>query len=307
MPCWPKRGPNRLLSPRTVEALAPAKINLALHVTGQRPDGYHLIDSIVVFVGVGDRLVAHSADETVLHVDGPLSAGVPLGPENLVLRAAALFDPPVTAALHLTKTLPAAAGIGGGSSDAAACLRLLAELGGRALPGPDAALRLGADLPACLAGYPLRMTGIGERIAPLAPLPPLWSVLVNPRVAVDTGVVYRGLVRRDGSGVTPQPTQGDADATFDWLRGLRNDLQQPACAIAPVIGDVIAMLDACDGCALARMSGSGATCFGLFTDPNAAAHAVDRIAQAQPDWWCVAAPVLDGSDVSGGQATRATT
>lgn len=293
-----------MLSPRTVEARAPAKINLALHVTGRRDDGYHLIDSIVVFVRTGDRLVARLADETTLHVDGPLSDGVPTGPENLVLRAAALFDPPVHAALHLTKTLPAAAGIGGGSSDAAACLRLLAELGGRTLPGPDAVLRLGADLPACLAARPLRMTGIGERIVPLAPLPPVWAVLVNPRVAVDTGAVYRALQRRDGSGVTPQPAGGDADATFDWLRGLRNDLQPPACAIAPVIGDVISLLAACDGCGIARMSGSGATCFGLFADPDAARRAADRIAQAAPDWWCVAAPVL-GDPVD--QAIRATT
>lgn len=307
MPCWPKKGPIRLPSPRTVEALAPAKINLALHVTGRRDDGYHLIDSIVVFVGVGDRLVARAADGTTLHVDGPLSAGVPTGPENLVLRAAGLFDPPVTAHVRLTKYLPAAAGIGGGSSDAAACLRLLADLGGRTLPDPEALLRLGADLPACLAGYPLRMTGIGERIAPLAALPPLWAVLVNPRVAVDTGVVYRGLLRRDGSGVTPQPAGGDADATFDWLRGLRNDLQPPACAIAPVIGDVIALLSACDGCGLARMSGSGATCFGLFADRRSASCAADRIARTNSEWWCVAAPILGGSDVCAGQAIRATT
>ena len=304
-------------SPRTVEALAPAKINLALHVTGQRADGYHLIDSIVVFVGVGDRLAARAAPSTTLRIDGPLAEGVPTGPDNLVLRAAALFDPPVHADLHLTKTLPAAAGIGGGSSDAATCLRLLAALGGRPLPEPTAVLGLGADLPACLAGHPLRMTGIGERIAPLAPLPPLWAVLANPRVAVDTGAVYRGLSRRDGTGVSPQPARGDARATLDWLRGLRNDLQRPACAIAPVIDDVLALLAGCDGCDLARMSGSGATCFGLFTDPDAARRAADHIARAQPGWWCAAAPVLNGPLLDGpvpersretaGQAIRATT
>ncbi len=310
--CWTKKGPNRLLSPRTVEGFAPAKINLALHVTGRRADGYHLIDSIVVFVGVGDRLVARAAPSTTLRIDGPLAEGVPTGPENLVLRAAALFDPPVHADLHLTKTLPAAAGIGGGSSDAAACLRLLADLGGRPMPGPDAVLRLGADLPACLAARPLRMTGIGDRIAPLGSLPRLWAVLVNPRIAVNTGAVYGALARRDGSGVMPQPDTDDAGATLDWLRGLRNDLQPPACAMAPVIDDLIAMLAACDGCALARMSGSGATCFGLFTDPVAAECAAHAIALAHPAWWCVAAPVLDGPVPDGpharaGQAMRATT
>jgi 4-diphosphocytidyl-2-C-methyl-D-erythritol kinase len=291
-----------LLSPRTVEALAPAKINLALHVTGRRDDDYHLIDSIVVFVGAGDRLVARAAPDMTLRVDGPMAAGVPTGSDNLVLRAAALYDPPVGAALDLTKTLPAAAGIGGGSSDAAACLRLLAEIGGRALPGDDEILTLGADVPACLAGYPLRMMGIGEVIVPLAPLPPLWAVLVNPGVAVDTGAVYRGLARRDGSGVAPQPEGGDIGTTVEWLRALRNDLQEPALALAPVIRDVLVELDRCEGCALSRMSGSGATCFGLFTTVEAADRAADRIGATQPDWWCVAAPIL-----SEPQAIRATT
>jgi len=288
-----------LLSPRTVEAFAPAKINLALHVTGQRSDGYHLIDSIVVFAGAGDRLSARPAPVTTLRIDGALAAGVPTGPENLVLRAAGLFDPPVTATLHLTKNLPAAAGIGGGSSDAAACLRLLADLGGRALPDMRAVLSLGADLPACLAGHPLRMTGIGDEIAPLAPLPPLWAVLVNPGVAVDTGAVYRGLTRRDGCGIPPQPA---AAGVLDWLRGLRNDLHPPAQALAPVIGDALAALGGCDGCALARMSGSGATCFGLFTEADAAALAAARIGADRPGWWCVPAPVLTAP-----QAIRATT
>lgn len=302
MSCSTKKGLRRLLSPRTVEARAPAKINLALHVTGRRDDGYHLIESIVVFVGTGDRLVARRSPVTTLRVDGPLAHGVPTGPENLVLRAAALFDPPVTASLQLTKMLPAAAGIGGGSSDAAACLRLLAELGGRALPDPDAVLGLGADLPACLAGYPLRMTGIGERLTRLSPLPPLWALLVNPGVAVDTGAVYRGLLRRDGSGLTPQPEGADPMTTLDWLRGLRNDLQPSALALAPVIGDVLEVLAGCDGCAIARMSGSGATCFGLFMDGDAALRASRVVHAAHPGWWCAAAPVL-----SEPQAIRATT
>jgi 4-diphosphocytidyl-2-C-methyl-D-erythritol kinase len=302
MSCSKKKGPTRLLSPRTVEALAPAKINLALHVTGKRADGYHLIDSLVVFVGHGDTLRARPADATGLRIDGPMAEGVPDGAENLVLRAAALFDPPVAAALDLFKRLPAAAGIGGGSSDAAACLRLLSDIGGRALPEPEAVLSLGADLPACLAGHPLRMQGIGERITPLAPLPPLWAVLVNPRVAVDTGAVYRGLARWDGSCITPQPDHRDAEAVFGWLRELRNDLEPPAREIAPVIGDVIGRLEDCAGCKLARMSGSGGTCFGLFTDGCGANNAAAAIATDRPDWWCVSAPVLTSP-----QAIRATT
>lgn len=193
----------------------------------------------------------------------------------------------------LEKHLPAAAGIGGGSADAAGCLLALARLADRPLPDPAAILTLGADVPVCLAGRPVRMRGIGDRIAPLPPLPPLWIVLVNPGVAVSTPAVFRALAHPDNP---PQPEdfpQGaGATEVIGWLTRQRNDLEAPARTLAPVIGDVLAALSATGGCALARMSGSGATCFGLYLTAGAAVAARATLAQANRGWWCAAAPIL---------------
>ncbi len=279
-------------SPRTVEVFAPAKVNLTLHVTGRRPDGYHLLDSLVVFAGVGDRIIA-TAGDAGLRVTGPRGEGVPHGPENLVARAAALFDPPVAAGLTLDKHLPAASGIGGGSADAAATLAALAALAGRPLPGAEAVLRLGADVPVCLAGRPARMQGIGGELSPVPALPPAWLVLVNPGVAVPTPEVFRRLARRDNPPMPdPLPHWHDTADLARWLARQRNDLEAPAQAIAPVIGTVLARLAATPGCALARMSGSGATCFGLYANEAAARQAAAPIAAENPGWWLAAAPVL---------------
>ncbi len=180
----------------TAEAFAPAKINLTLHVTGQRADGYHLLDSLVVFADVGDRVTVAPAARASLTVTGPFAANVPRGDENLVLRAAALAGaPPLSIALH--KTLPAASGIGGGSSDAAATLRAVSELAGAALPGDAAAL--GADVPVCLLARACRMSGIGDILVPLADLPPLYLVFANPGVAVSTAEVFAALTCKDGT------------------------------------------------------------------------------------------------------------
>ena len=273
------------------EVFAPAKINLALHVTGRRDDGYHLLDSLVVFAAVGDVLRLAASDELRLAVTGPCGAGVPAGPENLVLRAAALFGAGHGAAIALEKHLPHAAGIGGGSADAAAALRGLSRLWSLPLPPGRAVLSLGADVPVCLAGHPARMRGIGEVLDPVPTLPALWAVLVNPGVAVPTGAVFAGLARHDNPPMSA-PDWHDADGFLTWLAAQRNDLEPPARAIAPVIGAALDRLALAPGCALARMSGSGATCFGLFRAQDDAQAAADAIAAEHPEWWSVSAALL---------------
>ncbi|MFN6979111.1 MAG: 4-(cytidine 5'-diphospho)-2-C-methyl-D-erythritol kinase [Gemmobacter sp.] len=265
---------------------APAKVNLALHVTGRRSDGYHLLDSLAAFADIGDRVSAVPAPVATLTVTGPEAAGVPTGADNLVLRAAAAFGAARGAAITLDKHLPAASGIGGGSADAAAALRVLAALHGAALPGPAAVLALGADVPLCLAGVTARMGGIGEVLSPCPPLPPVWAVLANPRMSVRTPAVFAALDCRDNPAMSPDlPRWRDAAALSAWLRGMRNDLEPPARAVCPAIGGVLAALAALPGALLARMSGSGATCFALFGAPQAAATAAAALAAAHPGWW----------------------
>lgn len=276
---------------RTAEAFAPAKINLTLHVTGRRPDGYHLLDSLVVFAGIGDRVTARPADRLILDVTGPMAAGVPVDGTNLVLRAAAAMG--VTGArITLEKHLPAAAGIGGGSSDAAAAMRALARLTGRGAP-VDGGLSLGADLPVCLTARPARMAGIGDVVTPLDGLPALWAVLVNPRSAVPTGAVFAALERSDNAPMPADlPRFADAASLAGWLAGQRNDLEPPARAILPAIGSVLSAIGATRGCLLVRMSGSGATCFGLYAHASEAEAAAASLAAAHRDWWIAAAPIL---------------
>lgn len=261
--------------------LAPAKVNLTLHVTGQRADGYHLLDSLVVFADLGDRLVLRRADQPALRVTGPMAAGVPSGPDNLVLRAARAMG--VDLEIGLEKHLPSAAGIGGGSSDAAAVLRgAVALVPGLALPD-DAGLSLGADVPVCLMARAARMRGIGEDVVPVDGLPLLHAVLVNPGVGVSTAVIFRSLSRKDNAAMPDVlPRWADVDDLAAWLAGQRNDMQA-AVAAAPVVGEVIAAIGATAGCKLARMSGSGATCFGLYADAAAAARAAEAL--ARPGWW----------------------
>ncbi len=266
---------------------APAKVNLALHVTGQRGDGYHLLDSLVVFAGTGDRVAV--APGTGLAITGPGAASLPVADDNLCLAAARAMGGGVR--ITLDKHLPVASGIGGGSADAAATLRAMARLG-RPLPGPEAILTLGADVPICLTGRPARMTGVGERVHPVT-LPPFWLVLANPRVAVSTPAVFRALARKDNPPLPPLPALPDAGALAGYLATTRNDLEPPAMAMAPVIAEARAALAAASGCFLARMSGSGATVFGLFATEAAARAAASGLARARADWWVVAAPSLD--------------
>lgn len=270
-PTDPKGGPLR--------AFAPAKVNLTLHVTGQRADGYHLLDSLVVFADLGDHLTLTPGPELSLNVTGPFAEGVPGDDRNLVWRAAVLAG--WTGAIHLDKHLPHGGGIGGGSSDAAAILR---ALGAR----HDASI-LGADVPVCLAAKATRMSGIGEQLAPVAQAPQWAAVLVNPGVHVPTPQVFKALQDKTQAPMTDPPAGGIGDLPWlDWLRQQRNDLEAPAIALCPVIQQVKEALSACAGAALVRMSGSGSTCFALFDSHPSAATAAARISTAHPGWWCVA-------------------
>ncbi|WP_174503715.1 4-(cytidine 5'-diphospho)-2-C-methyl-D-erythritol kinase [Acidiphilium sp. C61] len=264
-----------------------AKVNLHLHVTGRRDDGYHLLDSLVVFPPVGDELAIEPAASLSLAVDGPFAAALSGEDDNLVLRAATRFAAHAgrapEAAFRLTKSLPVASGIGGGSADAAAALRLLAARWQAPIPA-DLALGLGADVPVCLARRPARMSGIGEILAPAPALPPFGLLLVNPGVAVPTPAIFRA---RTGGfsppAVLPARWPTAARMATDLAR-LGNDLQSAAITLAPIIAEALAAIAVSESCLLARMSGSGATCFGLFPDAEAARRAAARLRRA--DWWC---------------------
>jgi 4-diphosphocytidyl-2-C-methyl-D-erythritol kinase len=271
-----------------VREFAPAKINLYLHLVGRRCDGYHLLDSLVVFGGAGDWLSVSPADDLSLTVAGPFATGLASEADNLVLRAARGLADVVgirpTGALALEKNLPVASGIGGGSADAAATLRLLCRLWGVAPDLDRLARALGADVPVCLAGRPAVMSGIGEVLAPAPPLPMAGLVLVNSGVAVSTPAVFRA--RSDGfSEPVRLPGNGweKLEGLVDCLSEARNDLEAPARSLAPAIGDALGVLAAVPGCLLARMSGSGGTCFGLFASVQAAREAADGI--RLDGWW----------------------
>lgn len=268
---------------------ARAKVNLYLHVVGRRADGYHLLDSLAVFPGAADRLSAAPADALTLEVAGPNAAGLETGPDNLVLQAARALASATGveagARLVLDKRLPVASGIGGGSADAAAALRLLARLWDVHLPAERLqviAQGLGADVPVCLESRPARMGGIGERLQPAPSLPGCGMTLLNPGAAVATPDVFRA---RGGafSGVPVLPDAWpDAAAMAADLAQMRNDLEAPAMTLCPAVAAVLEWLRAQPGCLLARMSGSGATCFGLFAEAEAAAAAAVR---APGSWW----------------------
>ncbi|MFC3613093.1 4-(cytidine 5'-diphospho)-2-C-methyl-D-erythritol kinase [Lutimaribacter marinistellae] len=275
------------------KGFAPAKINLTLHVTGRRPDGYHLLDSLVAFASIGDTVSARVADKLSLSVSGPMAAGVPEDSSNLVWRAAEWLGGLRGAVLELEKHLPAASGIGGGSSDAAAAIRLLSELWTVDLPSASETASLGADLPVCLDPRPRRMQGVGERLSDPLVLPPTEIVLVNPGVQVETPAVFRVLDRADNDAMPDDlPAWADETALAEWLHTQRNDLQVPACNLRPEIGEVLTELDLMAPL-IARMSGSGATCFALFPDGSGAAEtACDKLSRAHPEWWCRAGRLL---------------
>jgi 4-diphosphocytidyl-2-C-methyl-D-erythritol kinase len=282
---------------------APAKINLTLHILsrrqilGRRDDGYHAIESLVAFTGGGDALSLEPGRELSLDVLGPTASAAGASDDNLVLRAARHLAERVEGlrlgAFHLTKALPVAAGIGGGSSDAAAALRLLARANDLALDDERlaaSASATGADVPVCLAPTARMMRGVGEILGEPLRLPPLPTVLINPGVPVETRAVFARLGLAPGEtlerGAHPPITPDmSADSLWSALAKGRNDLEDAACVLAPVIVDALAVLGAAKGCRLARMSGSGATCFGLFASRRAAMRASAVIKAQHPGWW----------------------
>jgi len=271
-----------------------AKVNLSLQITGRRSDGYHELSSLVVFADIGDRLEIFGAEAPQLSIQGPYAGALDAGEDNLVRRAArdfcALAGLPDRFAIVLTKTLPVAAGVGGGSADAAAVLRGLAGL---AAETPDAAalhdlaLSLGADVPACLASQPLIMSGIGEVLKPMACLPRVAMVLANPGVPLSTAAVFQ---RRDApySRVDEVPPPADLEGLLSWLASRGNDLEDPARALCPEVAQVLEALSATAGCRLARMSGSGATCFALYEEAAQAEAAARVMKDEGKGWWVVA-------------------
>lgn len=264
----------------SIQVLAPAKVNLCLHVTGQRADGYHLLDSLVAFAAGGDRLRLTPAPELSLTVSGPFAAGVPCDARNLVWRAAELAG--WTGAIQLEKNLPHGAGIGGGSSDAAALLRAVGYTG--------SGLELGADIPVCQLSRAARVSGIGDVVEALPNgLAQTHVLLVNPGVHVSTPAVFRALAQKQNPPLAPfSALEADAPCWLEWLRAQRNDLEAPAIETAPVIAQVLRAIQAREGCDLARMSGSGATCFGIFQSAAARDAAGSSLRRAYPDWWCCA-------------------
>ena len=281
-----------------LDAFAPAKVNLFLHVGGPDAAGYHPISSLMVFADVGDRVSVQPADALSFEATGRFGDGVPPGDDNLVVRAAQALrvrvgGPVPPFRLILDKALPIAAGLGGGSSDAGAVLRLLREVLAPDLPDADlesVAGELGADGAACLWGAPVLAQGRGERLSPAPPLPDLHAVLVNPLVPSPTGAVYRAY----DAAVAPQgetlPPLLDglesAEEVCAWLAGFtRNDLQAPAIALEPRIGEALELLAGEPETLLARMSGSGATCFALCAGDIEAEGLAERIEQMRPDWW----------------------
>ena len=282
---------------RAIEEFAAAKINLALHVTGRGQDGLHLLDSLVAFAKVGDILRFADAEESSLEINGPFSAGLTSQTDNLVARAAQFWQERLGMtdkhfAITLEKNLPIASGIGGGSADAAATIRGLSRLWDVNVDFEQAdqvAAELGADVPVCLRSSGCAMSGTGEVIDAIADLPAFPTVLVNPGVPVSTADVFSALDLTKGCEAFPAkddlPESSNPTDWISWLTKQRNDLQEAAVRLVPTIADCLVAIGRTGGCQLARMSGSGATCFALFETEAQAKAAAAEISATQPEWW----------------------
>ena len=271
---------------------APAKINLTLRIVGRRADGYHLLESLVVFATVGDTVRLEPGVPLGLDISGPYAGACGRAADNLVLKAVAALSERVPGLkaghFHLEKNLPVAAGIGGGSSDAAAALRLLARANGLLSDDPHlaaAALAVGADVPVCLDPRPRIMRGIGEELSEALWLPELFGVLVNPGVPLTTRDVFAklSLERTSKKPLTAPPNW--SEGVIDYLTAHGNDLTEAAVACAPAVGEVLATLAALPGVLLARMSGSGSTCFALLPTAAEAAAVAAQLRSEHPRWW----------------------
>ncbi|MFY0682818.1 MAG: 4-(cytidine 5'-diphospho)-2-C-methyl-D-erythritol kinase [Thalassovita sp.] len=267
----------------TIKAFAPAKVNLTLHVTGQRDDGYHLLDSLVVFADVGDHLQVQGGIGLNLSVTGPMAQDVPTDTRNSVLQAAKLMGQD-NLSFRLEKNLPTSAGIGGGTSDAAAAVRAVAEL--RNCDVPSDLLPLGADVPVCALAKAAHMYGIGEAVLPVPGVPDLHAVLANPGVDVATPEIFKRLKTKTNAPMTTDmPVFQSARIFAEWLGTQRNDLEAPAILAQPKIDEVKSELAATGAPMLVRMSGSGATCFALYETQEQAQTAARELARRRPAWW----------------------
>ena len=267
-------------------AFAPAKLNLCLHVTGLRDDGYHLLDSVVMHVDVGDKIWVDPQDHLTLSISGPFGKDIPTGRDNLVLQAASLVSSNNGAAIWLEKNLPPSAGIGSGSSDAAATVRALCDFWQSPELDPQSLAGLGSDVPVCMSTQLTRMRGVGEKLDLLGSPPELAFVLINPRAEVSTPRVFTALKRKSNSGLEKDmPDISDLEAWLLWLSAQRNDLEEPAISLAPVIVDVLDELNALPQAKIVRMSGSGATCFAIMQDRSSAKAAAERLQWEHPIWW----------------------
>lgn len=264
-----------------INELARAKINLCLHVTGQRDDGYHLLDSIVVFADIGDQISITPEDGFSLKIIGPFAKELGAGTDNLVMQAAQLFEKDCKgAAITLTKNLPVASGIGGGSADAAATLRAMVRMTGTSLP-PDAGRSLGADVPVCLQSRSCRMQGVGDVITPLVGFPKYFAVLVCPNIKVSTSDVFGRVKPKENPPIAQIP---DFQFTNRFLCEQRNDLEEPSARMVKETSQCLSEIDR-TGAFLARMSGSGATCFGLFETQEQVQKGAAKLEQKHPAWW----------------------
>jgi 4-diphosphocytidyl-2-C-methyl-D-erythritol kinase len=279
---------------------APAKINLTLRVLGRRADGYHELESLVAFADVADTLTLEPDTKDTLEITGPFAADSGAIPDNLVLKALAAARICIGAVkagrFSLEKNIPVAAGLGGGSADAAATLRLIAGANQIALDDArimSAAQAVGADVPVCVASRPRIMRGVGELLSDPVDLPPLAGVLVNPRVPLSTRDVFGKFVGAQGGNDLGDLTRG-LGSLIDFLKLHDNDLTPAARACSPVVGEVLQALEILPGARLVRMSGSGPTCFALFSTPSEAATAAQKLARERKDWWVQAATIGSG-------------
>ena len=273
---------------KRIRITAHAKVNLALHVVGQRANGYHELQSLVCLTEFGDHIQLSPEIDFTFKVTGPYSLGIPLDDSNLVVQAAKFMAQKHSKSLDckivLEKNLPIASGIGGGSSDAAAVVKALSQYWSVPVPNVDELMALGADIPVCMASGLSLMEGAGEDVTQLSAAPNWGVVLVNPNVGVSTPAVFDALNSKQN------PSMQDVAANcvdIAWLGDQRNDLEPPAIAMVPEVATVIEAISAAPQCRVARMSGSGATCFGLFTDIKYADEAASHLQQAHPDWWVV--------------------
>ncbi|MDE2739259.1 MAG: 4-(cytidine 5'-diphospho)-2-C-methyl-D-erythritol kinase [Paracoccaceae bacterium] len=272
---------------RAIAGVANAKINLTLHVTGKLPNGFHEIDSLVVFTGFGDTLELEPAERYSLSTHGPYSQALPHPSENIILTALRLLEERGTGfRVNLKKSIPVSAGLGGGSMNAALALRLASNYLKCPLPTDTRKITsIGSDLPVCLTGKPSMVSGLGEKIAVLDSFPEFPLLLVNPNKPVQTQDVYKGLTKVNNSSQTPFPALGNKNDIISWIREQRNDLEPPALQLCPEIKNILSRLRDQEGCMVARMSGSGGTCFGIFQTAEQVSVAAKTIKQLEPGWW----------------------